>query len=394
MGATPVCQITAAGIIRPTFASCLDYAQTTMRAIYGQDLYLGADSQDGQLVALFANAIHDANGETLAAYNAFSPSTAQGTGLSSVVKINGIRRKSPTYSSADILIIGQVGAVIDSGTVRDTASYLWDLPDEVVIPAAGQILVTATCRTIGAIQAPAGAISLIATPTQGWQSATNPAPATAGLPVETDSALRQRQALSTALPAQTILESLVGALLAITGVVRVKVYENDTNLPDAAGIPAHAIAVIIEGGDVSVIGQVLAAKKSPGVGTYGDVLQVQTDAYGIPHPIRFFRSTLRPVAWYVTLKPLRGYTADVAAAIQASLASYTNGLDIGQAQKLTGAYPFANLTGTPAASTFEVVGLQAARANLTNDAYGDIQAAFNERLVCNPADVSIRIAQP
>ena len=39
----------------------------------------------GQFMALLAAGIHDANGETLAAYNAYSPSTAQGAGLSSVV---------------------------------------------------------------------------------------------------------------------------------------------------------------------------------------------------------------------------------------------------------------------------------------------------------------------
>lgn len=393
MGATPVCQITAQGCIRPDFAACLTYFQNAYRAIYGQDLYLGADCQDGQFMALLANALHDANGETLAAYNSFSPATAQGAGLSSLVKINGIRRKSPTYSTADVLIVGQVGSVIDGGSVRDTANVIWDLPPEVVIPSTGQILVTATCRTLGAVTAQRGTLTIINTPTRGWQSVTNPSAATTGLPIESDSALRQRQTLSTALPAKTILESMVGALLAITGVARVKAYENDANLPDTSGIPAHALAIVIEGGDVQTIAQVIAAKKPPGIGTYGDVLQTLTDAYGIPHPIRFFRSILRPVAWYVTLKPLRGYTTDVAAAIQTSLASYTNSLDIGQGQKLTGAYPYANLTGQPFADSFEVVGLTATRANLTNDAYGDIKVAFNERLTCVPSDVTIRIVQ-
>ena len=112
MGTTPVCQITDAGIVRPTFENVLGYVQSAYRGIYEQDVYLGADSQDGQFMALLANAIHDANGETVAAYNAYSPATALGAGLSSVVKINGIRRKSATYSTVDLLIVGQVGSVI------------------------------------------------------------------------------------------------------------------------------------------------------------------------------------------------------------------------------------------------------------------------------------------
>ncbi len=65
--------------------------------------------------------------------------------------------------------------------------------------------------------------------------------------METDSALRQRQALSTALPALTPLETLQGALLAIDGVTACTVTENDS-VPDAAtGIPGNTVAVVIDG---------------------------------------------------------------------------------------------------------------------------------------------------
>ncbi len=60
MGATPVCQITAAGCVRPTYADCLAYVQASYRAIYGQDVVLDAATQDGQFMALLAAGIHDA----------------------------------------------------------------------------------------------------------------------------------------------------------------------------------------------------------------------------------------------------------------------------------------------------------------------------------------------
>lgn len=390
MGATPVCQVTEQGCIRPDFLACLAYFQNAYRAIYGQDTYLGADCQDGQFMALLANALHDANGETLAAYNAFSPASAQGAGLSSVVKINGIRRKSPTYSTADVLIVGQVGATITGGSVRDTAGVIWDLPAEVVIPASGQIIVSVKARALGAIQAAAGTLTTINTPTRGWQSVTNLAAAAPGLPVETDSQLRQRQALSTSLPAQTLLEALLGALYAISGVTRIRAYDNDTNLVDAfTSAPGHTITLVIEGGDLTTITQVLAAKKPAGVGMYGDVVQSMPDAYGIPRLVGFFRPKPRAIAWYVTLRPRAGYTSDVAAAIQTALADYTNGIEIGATQQLASAYPAANLTGLPQSSAFEIVGLSAKRSDLTSDAYGDIAASFNEALTCDPSNVII-----
>ena len=394
MGSTPVCQITAAGCVRPTFADCLAYVQGSYRAIYGQDLVLEASTQDGQFMALLANAIHDANGETLAAYNAYSPSTAQGGGLSSVVKINGIRRKSPTYSTCDFLNVGQAFTQITGGVITDAAGYRWTLPD-FVIPATGQILVTGTCQTIGAIALSAGAVDTangkgsIATIQRGWQSVVNLSAATLGNPVETDSQLRQRQALSTALPAQTLIEALAGTLWALSGMSRLRVYENDTGVTDANGVPGHCISVIADGGDAEAIAKVIAAKKSPGVGTYGDVLFTLTDAYGIPKPVRFSRPTLTPIAWYVTLRPRAGYTMDVAAQIQASLAAYTNALGIGASQALSGGYPAANLTGQASAPAFEIVGLRAARTDTSNDAYGDVVCAYDEALTCDPSDVVI-----
>lgn len=395
MPVVPVCQITTAGCIRPDFAACLSYVQTAYRGIYGQDLYLGADSQDGQFMALLANAIHDCNGETLAAYNAYSPATAQGNGLSSVVKINGIRRKSPTFSTCDFLCVGQVGAFITGGVIRDDAGNEWALPD-FTIPVQAQITVTGTCTTVGAITLSVRAVDTangkgaIATPQLGWQSSINLSAAAIGQPVETDSQLRQRQSLSVGLPAQTILEGLIGALYAMPGVTRIRAYENDTNTPDAVtGAPGHTLTLVVEGGDATQIATIIAAKKSPGVGTYGDQLVPLTDAYSIPHPMRFFRPVPLPIAWQVQVRPKTGYTLDVANEIRASLAAYTNGVLIGGNQELASAYPAANLENDARSSTFEIVGLAAYRRNGAADAYGDVQAAFNEAPTCDPSDVSI-----
>lgn len=393
--ATPVCQITPVGCVRPDFAACLAYIQNAYRGIYGQDIWLGADSQDGQFMALLANAIHDCNGQTLAVYNAYSPATAQGEGLSSVVKINGIRRKAPTYSTCDFVNIGQVGASITAGVVRDDAGNGWLLPD-FIIPASGQITVTAACQTIGAIALSAGAVDTangkgaIATPQLGWQAAINLSAAAPGQPVETDSQLRQRQSLSVGLPAQTILESLLGALYAITGVTRIRAYENDTGIIDpVTQAPGHTLTLVVEGGDATQIASVIAAKKSPGVGTYGDVLTSLTDAYGIAHPIRFFRPVALPIAWQVKVRPKMGYTVDVANAIRAALANYTASVSIGGNQELAAAYPVASLVGDPRAATFEVVGLTALRRDGTSDPFGDVQAAFDEAPTCATSDVAI-----
>lgn len=392
MPTTPVCTIDATGIHVPDYDTVRAYFVNAYRAIYGQDVYLGNDAQDGQFLSLLALAVHESNGATVAAYNAYSPATAQGTGLSSVVKINGVSRLTPTFSTVDLTLIGQASEIVVDGAARGADGTAWLLPSPVVFPASGQITVTATAATIGAINAAARTITTIATPTKGWQSVTNLTAATPGQPVESDAQLRRRQGLSTALTAVTPLEALQGAILAISGVAACKIYENDTNDVDANGVPGHAICPVVDGGNADDIAQVIKLKKPPGVGTYGDVSRTIADAYGIARSYQFFRPKATGVAWYVVLRPKAGYTTDVAAQIRASLAAYTNRLGIGTNQSLSGAYPAANLSGLPQAATFEIVGLRAARANSSSDAYGDVTCAFNERLVCNPEDVDIRMA--
>ena len=92
MISTPVAVIDAAGITIPVYADILDYLQEQYRAIYGSDIDLDEDTQDGQWVAILAQALNDANMTIEQVYQSYSPTFAQGNGLSSVVKINGIRR--------------------------------------------------------------------------------------------------------------------------------------------------------------------------------------------------------------------------------------------------------------------------------------------------------------
>lgn len=167
------CFIDAAGIHAPAFTDILSYLQTQARTIFGNDIYLGNDSQDGQMLGIFATAIFDTNSMAIAVYNSYSPSTAQGVGLSSVVKINGISRLVPTKSTVDLTIVGIAGTIISNGIVRDQSGNNWLLPTQVVIPFSGQTIVTAIAQNAGDITVLPNTVTEIATPTRGWQQVTN-----------------------------------------------------------------------------------------------------------------------------------------------------------------------------------------------------------------------------
>ena len=268
---SPVFKVTENGISAPTYEEILEYFQTQARNIFGSDINLDADTQDGQLIAIISAAFNDLNAQSIATYNSFNPQTAVGTALDNVVAVNGLVRKQASYSTADLRIVGQAGTLIENGFAIDTFERRWDLPESVVIPISGEVTVTATCEEIGAITAEANSITIIGNPTLGWQTVNNPLAANVGDPVETDTALKARQAKSTALPSISLWEGIVASLLNLDGVDRVAGINNDTDSVDANGIPAHSIAMIVDGGEIQAIGETIFKKKGEGVGTgWGD----------------------------------------------------------------------------------------------------------------------------
>lgn len=335
--------VTAEGISAPDYQTVLDTITGYFQQIYGSDAYLDPDSKDGQMVALVALAIHDANNTAISVYRSFSPATALGDALTSNVKINGITRRAATNSTVDLLLTGTVGTAITNGSVRDTNSVIWNLPATVVIGTDGTVVATATCANSGAVAAVAGSVNGINTPTRGWASVTNPLAATVGVAAETDAELRIRQSQSVALASLTPFDAVDGAIANVEGVTRHKLFENDTETTDANGLPAHSISAIVEGGDATEIANTIRSTKGQGVSTYGTTAVIVTDKYGNPYTIRFSRPVDVPIYVSITIQALAGYSSEVGDEIKAAVASYINSLAIGDSVLLSRVYSPANL---------------------------------------------------
>lgn len=388
---TLAAQVDGNGITAPSFADILASLKATYQSIYGADAYLEPDSQDGQLLAVFAGAVHDANQMAIAVYNSFSPTFAQGAGLSALVKINGLARLIPSNSSVVLTLVGQAGTVINNGMVGDGAASgsRWLLPALVVIPVGGSIAVTATCEDTGAIAAAPGTITRILTPTRGWQTVTNPASAALGAPVESDATLRKRQTVSTALPSQSILTGIIGAVANLDGVTRYAAVENDTSATDANGIPAHSVSVIAEGGDVQDIARAIALKKTPGTGTFGTTTEIVIDPKGVPETINFFVLTSVPLTVEISITALPGYVSTTADVIKQAVVDFLNGLEIGRDSYLSKITSVANLLDDPTlGDTFNLT-LVRQRRDLVALAAADVVIAFNEAVTCIVGDITL-----
>jgi uncharacterized phage protein gp47/JayE len=254
------------GLHIPTFTDIQDNLVSQAKSIYGQDIYLEGDSQDMQYIAAISKAIDDCLECCALAVNNQSPQTSQGAALDSIGKLNGIKRLAATYSTVQITCIGMSGVdvLISAGVVQDTAGHKWDLPPNVVLPAAGTLSVTATCEIPGAVPCDIGAIQTIITPQYGWDSVSNAAAADVGAETETDVALRKRQSISVMGPSQTPLASTVSDIAAVIGVTRYKVYENYTDSTDSNGVPSHSIAAVVEGGEDTDVASAIAETKTVG----------------------------------------------------------------------------------------------------------------------------------
>ena len=391
MISTPVFTVTENGIQAPSYAEILDYFQSQARAIFGQDINVDADTQDGQLIAIFAQAVSDVNAQAIATYNQYNPNTAVGVGLDSAVKTNGISRHTATNSTVDLVLIGQAGTVITNGVATDDNENRWLLPDQVIIPVSGEITVTATAEEVGAIEASPNTITQIGTPTLGWQSVNNPTSATVGVAVETDVELRQRQSRSTELPSVSLWEGIIASLLNLEGVTRVSGVKNDEDATSDEGIPGHTIAMIVDGGDVDEIGKTIFLKKGEGVGTFGTTQTTYIDTYGFPNVIKFSRPTTVNAYVTLTITPSSTYISTVADEIKQRIADYINSLAIGESVNIARVLSSAVKDCTTGVDDrFDVTAIVMGEASGSQTA-ASISIEWNEAATCDVKNITVNL---
>lgn len=375
----------------PTF---LAWLQSGYQGIYGADVYLGADSEDGQFVALVAQALYDTAALGASVYNSFSPVTSQGVGLSRLVRINGLSREIPSFSTVTLTIVGVTGTVITNGIAQDILDQQWALPLSVTIPGSGTIDVVATSLVVGFITADANTVTSIFTPTLGWQSVNNANPATAGAGVESDAALRVRQSVSTSLPAQTVFDATIGAVENLPGVTDVRGYENQTSTVGGGGSgsvsqPAHSISLVVTGGDPLAICQTILDKKTPGTDTYGSTTETVYDSKGMPLNISFEESLAAEIGVQVTITAGPHYSSDFATLIQNAVAAVINAGPIGSPVLYTTLFAPAYLDGSVQGQTYIVVSIEINK-NGGSFSAGNVALDWNEQPVCNPlTDVTV-----
>lgn len=390
--------IDGTGMHIPLYQEIVDKLVEDMKQIFGDDIYLEADSQDYQQISIFARMIYDSYNLALLAYNNRTPKDAIGIGLDNIVALAGIQRKPATASTVVLTITGVDGTKISNGEVSDDNGNYWELPDEVIIPSNGIIDVTATSKEKGNVSALPNTITNINTPVYGWLSVTNKQASSAGIDVENDFELRGRFSLSVLGPSSSIFESLQESLAAIPGVTRVRGYENDTsatstgtvppNVP--AGIPSHTISFVVEGGNDVDVATELYMKKTPGCGTFGTTTVKLQSVTGNVLAVNFYRPQYTNVKVKITIKQLDGYTSDYVDKMQEAVSTYITEMSIAEALYnsvlISVALEAMNSKNYPA---YTVTKIECSADDGSTWSTNDVNQVYYGAFTCSKSDVSV-----
>lgn len=271
------------GLQLATATELLEDLETKMKSIYGEDIVLDSSTPDGQWLNILVQKGVDVRGLISQLYNSFNPNNTQGALLDQRCAINNVYRKAGTFTTVNVNVTVNTTVTLqglDSNynsidgtgyTIQDDAGNRFILANTQTL-TAGTASILFRAETMGEVIVLPNTITTPVTIVLGVVSVNNPTVASfVGSDEETDANLKARRRQSVALGSFGYLNGLQAALLQLDGVSDAKVYENDTNVTDSDGIPAHSIWVVMDGGDADDVANTIYAKKTPGCGMRGDI---------------------------------------------------------------------------------------------------------------------------
>lgn len=256
------------------------------------------DSVLQQIIGVFAEGLAECWNAAYEASVQFDPLKNTGAGQSATVQLNAMLRKAGTYTKITLTLTGTANTSIPAGSrvsaLNRDQTFVTDF--DVIIPASGEITVTAT-DTVKSDAAPEpGTVARIDTPISGWRTASNTGLISAGSFEETDEELRVRQQRSTSLTSYRIIDAIHAAVVNVPGVIYARAYQNSKTYPaDDRGIPFKEVSVVVEGGDPREIADAIYLRLPTGQIGYGNTTEVFYDDFGVATPISFSRPEEVPV---------------------------------------------------------------------------------------------------
>jgi len=210
------------GFSRKRLADIVSDLEAAIKAAFGLKIRLDSKSLFGKLIGTFAQPAADVWELCESVYNAFYPSTSEGTSLDNVAELLGVTRSPATTSAVTEVLEGVVGTTIGIGSIVRTATVLDQFETLAAITLAVGVCVRSTT-------------SVLTLATGNYTITINGVPFTYGATVPADVAGTISAALEIAINAGA---EPVTALDLGAGIVQV---DGDA---DAAGLPTPFTLVV------------------------------------------------------------------------------------------------------------------------------------------------------
>jgi len=300
--------LTPSGFRAKTLEEIKAELEADYREVFGPSINLSSASVFGQIIGITASKIRELWELASSVYASTDPDRASDEALTALASLTGTLRRPATRSVVTATITVQpgtypAGALVASVSGRPSVRFR--NRDEVVNATSSAATIPALfeAEATGPVPAAAGTLTVIATPVSGWTSVVNAADAVEGLAVETDEELRRRRLEELTLSSGSTLDAIRVALLRIgedspdgVGVVSATLFENETDLPDALGLPPHSFEALVHDGTLDgsavpaeEIGAVIWRTKPAGIRSHGSEVVTVQDSTGQDRTVRFSR---------------------------------------------------------------------------------------------------------
>ncbi|HEA9994957.1 TPA: baseplate J/gp47 family protein [Yersinia enterocolitica] len=292
------------GLEIDTFRDLFQTLSDAYKSIYGQDIDLDQESPDGQRVAIEAQARTDIEASIQWLYSQMDPDFNTGDMQQIIAKLHGLYLRPGSRSQRDLNVATDRPVFLYSGyKIRDQSNQVWFVRQNVTIPA-GTTTVTFFAQDFGKVTGLIADTFTQLTPELGVLSITADAVAVVGRGEETPEEFRQRRNRSLENPATGSTGAIFAKVAQLPGVTDLNIGENDTKVDNpATGIPANSIWLVVEGGAVSDIVEVIIKQKGGGTGVKGEVtgryietlVRPDGSTLSIAHDMQFDRPVYIPL---------------------------------------------------------------------------------------------------
>lgn len=235
----PVPVLGPKGFVAPNEAQILAGLQADFDLAFGTVLNKELNTPQGQLCSSLTAIIGNCYNTMVQLFNNVDPAFASGRMQDAIARIYFLTRIPASATAVLCTCSGLENTPIPVGAqAEDQGGNIYLCTEAGTIPSGGSIDLQFQCATTGPIACPPGFLSVIYRAIPGWDSITNAGDGVEGQNVESRSDFEYRRQQTVAANAQGTLDSIIGAVFEVEGVLDAYGYENKDGVTSGAAFTA------------------------------------------------------------------------------------------------------------------------------------------------------------